>query len=91
MVFDNTFCRVIVHIGKWVVGSAMTTYGMNDAQDPYELKEDAMGENVRVGNAEIESNGRIFQDTPPYFAATIRSLRVVMQSYREDNERLVKA
>ena len=42
-------------------------------------------------NDETESNGRIFQDTPPYFAATMRSLRVEMQSYREDNERLVKA
>ena len=29
---------------KWVAGSAMRTYGMNDAQDPYEHEEDAMGE-----------------------------------------------
>ena len=43
-----------------------------------------------MGNVEIESNGRRFQDTPPYFAATMRSLMVEMQSYREDNERLVK-
>ena len=64
MVFDNTFYRVIVHIGKWVVGSSMRTYSMNDAQDPYEQKEDAMGENVRVGNAKTESNGSRFQDTP---------------------------
>ena len=64
---------------------------MNDAQDPNDYKEDAMGENIRVGNAKIESNGRIFQDTPPDFAATMRSLRVEMQSYRADNERLAKA
>ena len=50
-----------------------------------------MGENVRAGNAEINSNGRILQETPPNFAATMRSLRVDMQSYRPDNERLVKA
>ena len=75
---------------KWVVGSAMRTYGMNDAQDLYEHEEDAMVENVRVGNVETESNGRRFQDTPPDFAATMRSLRVEMQSFREDNERLVK-
>ena len=50
-----------------------------------------MGEIVWFGNAETESNGRRFQDTPPYFAATMRSLRVDIQSYREDNERLVKA
>ena len=37
---------------------------MNDAHDPYVFKEDAMGENVRVGNDETESNGRINQETP---------------------------
>ena len=64
---------------------------MNDAQSPYEHEEDAMGENVRVGNVEIESNGRRLQETPPDFVATMRSLRMEMQSYREDNERSVKA
>ena len=64
MVFDNTFCKGIVHIGKWVVGSAMRTYAMNDAQDPYEHEEDVMGENVQVGNAETDSNGRRFKNTP---------------------------
>ena len=64
---------------------------MNDAQDPYEFEENAMGENVRVGNDETESNGRRFQDTPPDFAATMRSLRVDLQSCREDNERMLKA
>ena len=64
---------------------------MNDAQDPYEHEEDVMGENINVGNVETESNGRILQETPLDFAATMRSLRVEMQSYRGDNERLVKA
>ena len=72
-------------------GSAMRTFSVNDAQDPYEHEEDAMGENVRVGNAEIESNGRRFQDTPPDFAATMWSLRVEMQNYSADNEILVMA
>ena len=62
----------------------------DDAQNPNEYEEDAMGENVGVGNAETKSNGRIFQDTPPNFTATMRILRVEMQSYKEDNERLVK-
>ena len=60
MVFANTFCRVIVHIGNLVFGSAMRTYGMNDAQDPYAHEEDAMGGNILVGNTNTESNGRIF-------------------------------
>ena len=34
----------------------------------------AMGENVRNGNDDIESNGRRFQETPPDVAATMRSL-----------------
>ena len=59
---------------------------MNDVQDPYEHEEDVMGENFRVGNAETESNGRRFEETPPDLVATMRSLRVEMQSYREDNE-----
>ena len=50
-----------------------------------------MVENLRVGNAKTNSNGRRFQHTPPDFAATMRSPRVEMQSYKADNERLVKA
>ena len=46
---------------------------------------------VRAGNDDTESNGRIFQDTPPDFVATMRSLRVDLQSFREDNERMLKA
>ena len=38
-----------------------------------------------------ESSRRIFQDSPPHFATTMRTLSVEMQSYREDNEILVKA
>ena len=72
------------------IGLAMRTYNMNNAQDPYEHEEDVMGENIWVGNVETESNGRRFQDTPSEFAATMRSLRVEMQSYMADNEILVK-
>ena len=62
----------------------------DDAQNPNEYEEYAMGENVRIGNVETKSNGRRFQDTPPYFFATMRRLRVEMPSHREDNERLVE-
>ena len=50
-----------------------------------------MGENVRVGNDETESNGRRFQDTPLDIVATMKSLRVELQSCREDNKRMLKA
>ena len=32
--------------------SAKNINNMDDAQDPYGYEEDAMGENVRIGNAE---------------------------------------
>ena len=57
---DNTFCRVIVHFGKVICGPAMRTHDEYDARDSYEHARDAMGENFRVGNDDIESNGRIF-------------------------------
>ena len=50
-----------------------------------------MGENVRVGNDETDSNGRRNQETPPDIAAMMRSLRVELESCREDNERMLKA
>ena len=62
----------------------------DDAHNANEYEEYAMGENIQVGNAKTESNGRRFQDSPPYFAATMRSLRVDMQSYRADNERRLR-
>ena len=90
MMFINTFCRVIVQFGKWVFGLAMRTYKMNYAHDPYEHKEDAMGENIQVGNAKTKSNGRRYKGTRQDFTTTMRILRVEMQSYRDDNERMIK-
>ena len=63
----------------------------DDVQNPNEYEEDAMGENVQVGNTKTESNGRRLQETPLDFVATMRSLRVEMKSYKEDYERLVRA
>ena len=74
IVFINTFCRVIVQIGKVGFYLAMRTYSMNDAHNPYEHKEYAMGENIQVGDVEIDSNRRRYQETPPYIVGTMRSL-----------------
>ena len=89
--FINTFCRVILQLEKLVCGSDMRTYSMNDAHDPYGIEADALGENIRVRNAETKSNGRRYQETAPNIAATMRILRVELQSYKEDNERMIKA
>ena len=72
-------------------GSAMRIYYMNDAHHIYDHEADALGKNIRVENVETVSNGRIYRENPPYIAATMRTLRVEMQSYREDNERMIKA
>ena len=71
---DNTFCIVIVYFGKVSCGSTMRTHDGYDARDSSEHSRDAMGENVRVGNDDIKSNGRIFEETPPDIAGTMRSL-----------------
>ena len=52
----------------------MRTHDGYDAWDSYERARDAMGENVRNGNDDIESNGRRFQETLSDVAATMRSL-----------------
>ena len=52
----------------------MRTHNGYDARDSYECARDAMGETVRVGNDDIESNGRRFQETLPDIATTMRSL-----------------
>ena len=52
----------------------MRTHDGYDARDSYEQVGDSMGENVRNGNDDIESNGRRFQETPSEVAATMRSL-----------------
>ena len=76
---------------KWVIGLAMRTYEKYEARDSYERAQDAMREKFEVGNAETEFNGRILQETSIDFVASMRSLMAEMQSYKEDNEILVKA
>ena len=57
----------------------------------YELEEDTMGEYVQVKNSEIEFDGKRNQENSPHIPATIRILRVKLQSCREENERMIKA
>ena len=63
-----------MQLGKVSCGSVMRTHDGYDARDSYERVRDAMGENVRVGNDDIESDGRRFQETPPDIATTMISL-----------------
>ena len=63
-----------MQFGKEICGSTMRTHDGYDAWDSYEHTRDSMGENVRVRNDDIESNGRRFQETPSDVVATMRSL-----------------
>ena len=58
----------------------MSTHDGYDARNSYEHVGDAMGENFRNGNDDIESNGRRFHGTPSEVAATMRSLVKAQES-----------
>ena len=68
-----------MQFGKVNGGLDMRTHDGYDAQGSYEHARDAMGENVWVGNDDIESNGRRFQETPSDIAAAMRSLIKVQE------------
>ena len=54
----NTFCIILVtaketfQIVQFIKFGPTKMIIMDDAQDPYEIEADAMGENVQVGNVE---------------------------------------
>ena len=74
-----------MQFGKVGCGSSMRTHDGYDARDSYKSARDSMGENVRVGNDDIECNGRRFQETPPDIAATMRSLIKVQEEQHQLN------
>jgi hypothetical protein len=65
----------------------MRTRDMEDAQGSYNHEEEVRGLHVNMGNVETESNGRRDRQEP----VTMRSLQKEVQSYRVDNERIMKA
>jgi predicted RNase H-like nuclease (RuvC/YqgF family) len=64
----------------------MRTRDMGDAQGSYS-HEEMRGLHVNMENVEIESSGRSCRQEP----VTMRSLQREVQSYRDDNERIMKA
>jgi FtsZ-binding cell division protein ZapB len=63
---------------------------MEEGEGASSHDKEAEGQNIRVGNAETESNrhkGRGEQET---LIETVRSLKIEVQSYKEDNERLMR-
>ena len=76
---------------KWVVGSAMRTYDIYEARNSCECAQDAMGENVRARNDDIESNGRIFQETSSDIAATMRILIKAQEEQHQLNSSMLQS
>jgi hypothetical protein len=68
-------------------GSCMRTTTMEDAQGSYNHEEEFRGLHVSMGNVETESNGRRGRKEP----VTMRSLQREVQSYRDDNENIMKS
>jgi hypothetical protein len=60
---------------------------MEYAQGYYNHEEEFIGLRINMGNAETKSNGRRYRQD----SVTMRSLHKEVQSYRDDNERIMKA
>ena len=69
----------------------MRTHDGYDARDSYERAKDAVGENVRNRNDDIESNGRRFQETPSDVAATMRSLIKAQEEQHQLNAAMLQS
>ena len=50
-----------------------------------------MGESVQVGNDDIESNGRRFQETMPDIASTMRSLIKAQEEQHQLNDAMLQS
>ena len=69
----------------------MRTHDEYYAQDSYKSAQDAMGENVRNGNDDIDSNGRRFQETSSDVAATMRSLIKAQEEQHQLNAAMLQS
>ena len=69
----------------------MRTHDGYDDRYSYERAGDSMGENVRNGNDDIESNGRRFQETPSNVAATMRRLVKAQEEQHQLNAAMLES
>ena len=69
----------------------MRTHDGYDALDSYERAKDAMEENVRNRNDDIESNGRRFQETPSDVAAMMRILIKAQEEQHQLNATMLQS
>jgi FtsZ-binding cell division protein ZapB len=53
-------------------------------------EKEAEGQNTKIDNVEIESNRRKEKGEQEMLIETVRSLKMEVQSYKEDNERMMR-
>ena len=69
----------------------MRTHDGYDARNSYERAEDAMGENFRNGNEDIESNGRRSHGALSEVAAAMRSLVKAQEEQHQLNAAILQS
>jgi hypothetical protein len=87
---NRNYCMHILaelEIQKTNFSPYMRTRDMEDAQGFYNHEEEIGGLHTNMGNVETESNGRRNRQD----LVTMSSLQKEVQSYRADNERIMKA
>jgi hypothetical protein len=63
---------------------------MEEGEGASSHDKEAEGQNTRVGNAETESDGHKGKGEQETLIETVRSLKMEVQSYKADNERLMR-
>jgi phosphomevalonate kinase len=63
---------------------------MEEGEGALSHDKESKGQNISVGNAETKSNGHMSRGEQETLIETMRSLKIEVQSYKEDNERLMR-
>jgi hypothetical protein len=63
---------------------------MEEDEGAFNHEKESEGQNTRIGNAKIESNGRKERGDRETLKETVRSLKMEVQSYKADNEKLMR-
>jgi len=68
----------------------MRTRSLEDAQGTHSHEEEEKGLNINLGNEETWSNGHRSRAKPMELIQTMKSLRMEVQSYKNDNEIIIR-
>jgi hypothetical protein len=63
---------------------------MEEGEGTFSDDKEANSQNIGVGNAKIESNGHKSRGEQETLIDTTRSMQIEVQSYKVDNERLMR-